>query len=232
MTLLKPSSGAEDSPGQTTHGRGKSGAGAAALMLVILGMFLPGCGLVFDAVELLYPLTRDEVSTICAQRQIRVGISVEPFRPFVFPAVYTDEGVRVTGLDVELIREVADALTVHCGGQQPVVPTLHLTRFRDLFFELNEGHLDLFVSSFSGNVPGGTPSGLWSSVPYFPGSGVGAMTRDQDIADKVRAQFRKQAGRVDTLAAIQEGLSGLTVDRKSTRLNSSHIPLSRMPSSA
>ncbi len=68
-------------------------------------------------------------------------------RPFVFPAVYTDEGVRITGLEVELIREVGDALTTYCGGQKPIVPTLHLTRFRDLFIEMNEGHLDLFVSS-------------------------------------------------------------------------------------
>ena len=38
----------------------------------------------------------------------------------------------------------------------------------------------------------------------------------------------------DALEAIQEGLAevGIVADRKSTRLNSSHIPLSRMPSSA
>ena len=37
------------------------------------------------------------------------------------------------------------------------------------------------------------------------------------------------------LASIPESadaIGGLTIDRKSTRLNSSHIPLSRMPSSA
>ena len=86
-----------------------------------------------------HPLARHELSAICLQGQVRVGISVEPFRPFVFPAVYTDEGVRVTGLDVELIREVADALTTYCGGQNPIVPTLHLTRFHDLFIEMIEG---------------------------------------------------------------------------------------------
>ena len=211
MIVERYSSDAEERRRKAPHGRGTSGAGAAVLFLVILGLLLPGCGLIFDAVELVYPLTRDELSTICDQRQIRVGISVEPFRPFVFSAVYTDEGVRVTGLDVELIREVADALTVHCGGQQPIVPTLHLIRFRDLFLELNEGHLDFFVSSFSGNVPGGTPSGLWSSIPYFHGGGVGAMTHDSGIAEKIRAQLRKQAGRTDTLTAIREGLSSLTV---------------------
>jgi ABC-type amino acid transport substrate-binding protein len=211
MTIKRSSSGAEDSCRKATRDREKSGAGAAVLFLIILGLLLPGCGLVFDAVELIHPLTRDELSTICANRQIRVGISVEPFRPFVFSAVYTDEGVRVTGLDVELIRELADALTVHCGGQEPIVPTLHLTRFRDLFIGLNEGRFDLFVSSFSGNVPGGTPSGLWSSIPYFQGGGVGAMTQSPETAEKIRMQFSKQTGRADALAAIREGLSGLTV---------------------
>jgi len=177
--------------------------------------------LVFDAVELVYPLTRDEISTICANGQVRVGISVEPFRPFVFPAVYTDEGVRVTGFDVELIHEVTDALTAHCGGRQPIVPTLHLTRFRDLFFELHEGHLDLFVSSFSGNVPGASPPGLWSSIPYFHDGGIGAITKTQDVAEKIHAQLRKQAGHADTLAAIQNGLSGLTVGAQNRR--SAHL---------
>jgi polar amino acid transport system substrate-binding protein len=179
--------------------------------LIAFGLFLPGCGLVFDAVELVQPLTRDEMSAICSRGQFRVGISVEPFRPFVFPAVYTDEGVRVTGLDVELIREVADALTIYCGGQNPIVPTLHLTRFRDLFIEMNEGHLDLFVSSIGGNVPGARPVGLWFSIPYFHNGGIGAMIRTPEVAEKIRTQFQKQPGSPDTLAAIQAGLSGLTV---------------------
>ena len=179
--------------------------------LIGLGFFLQGCGLVFDAVEMVHPFARHELSAICLRGQVRVGISVEPFRPFVFPAVYTDEGVRVTGLDVELIREVADALTTYCGGQEPVTPTLHLTRFRDLFIEMNEGHLDLFVSSIGGNIPGARPAGLWYSIPYFHNGGIGAMIQNPEVAERVRAQFQKQAGNPDTLAAIQEGLSGLTV---------------------
>jgi len=197
------------------------GVRGAILVCVLFASCLSGCGLVFDAVELVYPLTRDEISTICANGQVRVGISVEPFRPFVFPAVYTDEGVRVTGFDVELIHEVTDALTAHCGGRQPIVPTLHLTRFRDLFFELNEGHLDLFVSSFSGNVPGASPPGLWSSIPYFHEGGIGVIAQNQDVAEKIRAQFREQDGPPDTLAAIQKGLSGLTVAVQNRR--SAHL---------
>jgi ABC-type amino acid transport substrate-binding protein len=151
------------------------------------------------------------MSAICSRGQLRVGISVEPFRPFVFPAVFTDEGVRVTGLDVELIREVADALTIYCGGQKPIVPTLQLTRFRDLFIEMNEGHLDLFVSSIGGNVPGARPAGLWYSIPYFHNGGIGAIIQKPEVAERVWEQFRKQAGNSDTLSVIQAGLSGLTV---------------------
>ncbi|THJ25541.1 MAG: transporter substrate-binding domain-containing protein [Nitrospira sp. CG24E] len=143
--------------------------------LIAFGLFLQGCGLVFDAVELVQPLARDEMSAICSRGQLRVGISVEPFRPFVFPAVFTDEGVRVTGLDVELIREVADALTIYCGGQKPIVPTLRLTRFRDLFIEMNEGHLDLFVSSIGGNVPGARPDTLAAIQAGFSGLTVAAQ---------------------------------------------------------
>ena len=179
--------------------------------LIAFGFFLQGCGLVFDAVELVHPLTRHELSAICSRGQVRVGISVEPFRPFIFPAVYTDEGVRVTGLDVELIREVADALTTYCGGQKSIVPTLHLTRFRDLFIEMNEGHLDLFASSGGGNLPGARPVGLWYSIPYFHNGGIGAMIQKPEVAERVRAQFQKQVGDPDTLAAIQAGLSGLNV---------------------
>jgi ABC-type amino acid transport substrate-binding protein len=179
--------------------------------LITFGFFLQGCGLIFDAVVMVHPLASHELSAICSRGQFRVGISVEPFRPFVFPAVYTDEGVRVTGLDVELIREVADALTTYCGGQKPIVPTLHLTRFRDLFIEMNEGHLDLFVSSIGGNLPGARPGGLWYSIPYFHNGGIGAMIQKSEVAERVRAQFQKQAGNPDTLAAIQAGLSGLTV---------------------
>ncbi len=181
------------------------------MFLIAFGFFLHGCGLIFDAVELVHPLAHHELSSICSNGYVRVGISVEPFRPFVFPAVYTDEGVRITGLDVELIREVADALTTYCGGQKPIVPTLHLTRFRDLFIEMHEGHLDIFVSSTGGNIPGARPVGLWYSIPYFHHAGIGAMIQNPEVAERVWAQFQQQAGDPDTLAAIQAGFSGLTV---------------------
>ena len=40
------------------------------------------------------------------------------------------------------------------------------------------------------------------------------------------------ADRAALLPALSAGVDAILIDRKSTRLNSSHIPLSRMPSSA
>lgn len=182
-----------------------------SLVLTVLSILLPGCGLVYDAVELIHPLTRDELSSICARGRLRVGISVEPFRPFVFHAVYTDAGIRVTGLDIELIREVAAALTSHCHGPRPIVPTLHVTRFPDLFIKMNEGQLDLFVSSVSGTIPGTRLAGLWFSAPYFHDDGIAAIIQRPEVAERVWAEFQKQSGHSDTLTAVQHGFTGLTV---------------------
>lgn len=179
--------------------------------LIVVGFLLQACGLIFDAVEMVHPFTRDELATICTRGKLRVGIPVEPFRPFVFPAIYTDEGVRVTGFDVELIQEIVGALTMYCGGENPIVPTLHLTRYRDLFIPMTEGDLDLFVSSFSGNVPGASPSGLWYSVPYFQNDGIGAIIKRSEVGKKVWEQFQKDAAAPDTHRTIQEAFSGMTV---------------------
>lgn len=113
----------------------------AALLLIAL--MVQGCGLVVDAVQMVHPIATNELDAICARGQVRVGMAAEPFQPFVFPAIYTDEGLRVTGLDVELVREITAALSQRCGNPTPIVPTLHLIRFRNLFLELTEGNLDL-----------------------------------------------------------------------------------------
>lgn len=192
--------------GNKTHGHWRH-----RIVLGLALLLLQGCGLLYDAVTMVQPLTQDELSAICARGRLRVGISVEPFRPFIFPAMYTDEGIRVTGLDIELIREVADALTVHCGKQTPIIPTLHVTRFPDLFIKMNEGQLDLFVSSVSGTVPGTRPTGLWFSLPYFYRDGVAAIIQKPEVAERVWQQLQKQNGKLDTLAAVREGFAGLTV---------------------
>ncbi|MBS0156308.1 MAG: transporter substrate-binding domain-containing protein [Nitrospira sp.] len=196
---------------QTIDTRTKLARFNFSTLLLLAGIFLPGCGLVYDAITMVHPLSRDELSSICARERLRVGIAVEPFRPFVFPAVYTDEGIRVTGLDIELIREVADALTAHCGGPAPIIPTLHVTRFLDLFIKMSEGQLDLFVSSVSGTVPGTRPPGLWFSAPYLRNDGIAAIAREPRVREHVRMQFAKQTGKSNTLTTVQEGFAGLTV---------------------
>lgn len=159
-----------------------------ALLLVILTA-LPGCGLLFDAVQHFYPVTTNELDRICQRGQIQIGMAVEPFQPFVFPAVWTDEGARVTGLDAELIRIMSDALSTQCGT--PVVPALHLVRFRDLFLLLNEGRLDLFVSAVANGTPAPERSGFAYSTPYFSPGGIGAIVKRPEIQALVEARLRE-----------------------------------------
>ena len=74
-----------------------------------------------------------------------------------------------------------------------------------------------------------------------PGSADPALTRDtaEELANAGRLkQIRLMAGLVRRSnpkampIIIGSGLGTLAVDRKSTRLNSSHLAVSRMPSSA
>jgi polar amino acid transport system substrate-binding protein len=178
-------------------------------LLIIFTM--PGCGLVVDAVQLVWPVATNELDAICARGQIRVGMAVEPFQPFVFPAIYTDEGLRVTGLDVELVREITAALSQRCGSTTPIVPTLHLIRFRNLFIELTEGNLDLFVSSISANVPAPGRIGLAYSNPYFDAGGIGGITTSPDIAERIGSAVRQSSPRAVDGNRITNAFSGLTV---------------------
>ena len=175
------------------------------LGLLLLMTTLPGCGLIFDAVHRIYPVTTNELDRICLRQQVQVGMAVEPFRPFVFPAVWTDEGARVTGLDTELVRAISDALSVHCGA--PIRPALHLVRFRDLFLLLNEGQLDFFVSAVTAGLPSPHRSGFAYSTPYFTPSGLGAIAAKQDVIDRIETRLRTEAH----VAARANLLDGLTV---------------------
>jgi ABC-type amino acid transport substrate-binding protein len=155
------------------------------------------------------------MDAICARGQVRVGMSAEPFRPFVFPAIYTDEGVRVTGLDVSLVQAITAALSDRCGGETPVVPYLELVRFRDLFVELTEGKLDFFISAKSMNVVSPIESGLAYSVPYYYDGGVIGIAR-RDVATRLRETLRgKSAGR--DLDAFKSALTGFRVGVQSAR---------------
>lgn len=158
-------------------------------LFCLLTVLMQGCGMLIDAVELVYPLATNEIDRICRRQQVQVGMAVEPFRPFVFPAVWTDEGARVTGLDAELVRAVSDALSSHCGT--PVAPVLHLVRFRDLFLLLNEGQLDFFVSAAAADVPSPTRAGFAYSTPYFSHGGIGAIAKRPDVVELIHLSLRR-----------------------------------------
>ncbi|MCX5723442.1 MAG: transporter substrate-binding domain-containing protein [Nitrospirae bacterium] len=179
--------------------------------LLLIALTVQGCGLIIDAVQLVHPIATNELDAICARGQVRVGMAVEPFQPFVFPAIYTDEGLRVTGLDVELVREISAALSRRCGGTTPIVPTLQLIRFRNLFVELTEGNLDLFVSSISANVPAQGRIGLAYSSPYFNEGGIGGITRQPDLAERISAYARRPSATTGDTNAMARAFFGLTV---------------------
>ncbi|WP_447976949.1 substrate-binding periplasmic protein [Candidatus Nitrospira bockiana] len=180
--------------------------GWIGLWLCIVGLALQGCGLVFDAVRYVWPLATDEVDAICVRGRLRVGMAVEPFRPFVFPATWTDEGAKVTGLDVELVQEIAGALSRTC-GDRPVRPVVSLVRFRDLFVELHEGKLDLFVSAVTANLPAPARAGLAYSIPYFMDGGLSALVREEQADARLRAAL----GAPRVTGARLDGVAGLTI---------------------
>jgi len=181
------------------------------LCVLVIGLVLQGCGLVIDAIQLARPITRDELDAICARGRLQVGMAIEPRRPFVFPAIYTDEGLRVTGLDVELVREITAAFSQRCKRSQPVTPVLNLVRFRDLFVQLHEGKLDLFVSAISANVPTPLRGGLAYSTPYFYDGGLGGITRRPEVTDRMRAYLRQKPENPNSFATLNEALAGLAV---------------------
>ncbi len=182
----------------------------ARLCLVALGLAMPGCGLVIDAVQQVWPITSDQPDSVCRRGRLQVGMAFEPFRPFVFPAIFTDEGLRVTGLDVELVHEIAADLSKRCGGK-PIIPVIHLVRFRDLFVELNEGKLDLFVSAVAANIPVPTRAGLAYSTPYFNGGGLAAIVRRPEVAELIRTRLDRQRDQSPSLDELKGALEGLTV---------------------
>ncbi len=198
--------GHDDGNQVLTVNRGDSGAGGVSavsrwvlLCGALAGLSLQGCGLVYDALQYVAPVATDELDAICRRQRLQVGMAVEPFRPFVFPAIWTDEGSRVTGLDVELVRHIVEALSQHCG--RPVTPVLRLVRFRDLFLHLSEGKLDLFVSAVPSNVPARAWAGFAYSIPYFQQGGLSGITRRPDIADRI-SHGEMLAG---LAVAVQEG---------------------------
>lgn len=183
----------------------------AGTALTACMLALTGCGLIYDAVQWIYPIAKDDLQRVCARKRLRVGISVEPFRPFVFPAVFTDEGVRITGMDVDLVRELASALGRRCGGEEPIVPTLHLVRVRDQFVELNENKVDLIVSAVTANVPLEQAAGIAYSIPYYDDGAIGGMARSRELAVGIREHLRENRTSGDESGATGGAFDGLRV---------------------
>jgi ABC-type amino acid transport substrate-binding protein len=182
---------------------------SALFGVALAGLSLQGCGLVYDALQYMAPVASDELDAICRRQRVQVGMAVEPFRPFVFPAIWTDEGSRITGLDVELVRHIVGALSQHCG--RPVSPVLHLVRFRDLFLHLSEGKLDMFVSAVPSNVPVPAWSGFAYSIPYYQQGGLTGITRRADVAERIRQRLQPPSDDSLGVDASERILSGLTV---------------------
>ncbi len=169
-----------------------------------------GCGLVVDAIQLVQPIAADEVDRICAKGRLDIGLAVEPRMPFVFPAIWTDEGSRVTGLDVDLVKAVAETLARQCGTGS-VRPVIHLVRFHNLFVELNEGKLDLFVSAVTANVPTPTRAGLAYSAPYFTDGALGGIARRPELIPLIRGRLAALPAGTPSAAAANRAFAGLTV---------------------
>ena len=180
-------------------------------LTLLLSLGVSGCGLIYDVVQRVAPISTDELDSICRRHRVQIGIATEPSPPFVFPAVWTDEGARVTGLDAELLTYITDALSQHCGSR--IDPALHLVRFRDLFTLLHEGHLDLFVSSVTANTPSPSRAGFAYSNPYFYNGNIGGIAQRQEVIERVQANLRAQSVNPppDGLIAIDQALAGLTI---------------------
>ncbi len=182
------------------------------LAVLSLAGWLQGCGLIIDAAEFIAPVPAlsDGVDVVCRHRQLQVGISVEPYPPFVFPVAQTAQGPSVTGLDVELIQHLGMALSKHCGGT-PIVVVPHVVHFRDLFRLLTEGQLDLFVSSVAYNVPHLKSAGLAYSAPYYPGTGLGAIARRPAVVEQIHIALGRPTEDAGALERRRQALDGLTV---------------------
>ena len=191
----------------------------ARLGVVLSALVLAGCGLLIDAAQLVWPHTGEERDPVCRRERLHIGVAFEPFWPFVFPAVFTDEGPRVTGMDVELVREITAAVSERC-GDRPITPVLHLVRFRDLFVELNEGKLDLFVSAVAADLPGPARAGLAYSSPYFDDGGLIILVRRPELDDLIRSRLGpRHNGQPATLDDIRRVLEGLTVAVQAERVS-------------
>ncbi len=179
------------------------------VLIIVAALVCQGCGLIIDAVQLIRPMAADELEAICARKTLHAGMAAEPLRPFVFPSIFTDEGLRITGLDVDLVREINRALSQRCGA--PIKVVVHLIHFPSLFVELSEQKIDLFISAVSSNVPSPTRAGFAYSIPYFYGGGLAIITGKPEIAERIRERVRADQDHANHLAAQKAALYDFSI---------------------
>lgn len=192
-----------------------------AILLGILagGGSLAGCGLLMDAAQWVRPVPSslpDDLAVICRHEQLHVGIANNPTPPFVF--LLAEKTPEITGLDIELLHAITAAISRECGRPVRAVPIL--LPVRDLFIELTEGRVDLFLSAMAANMPHLNATGIGYSAPYFSHTGIIALTRDPQVAERIRTTFQEllnaghhvaEARRIafrGLTVAVQEGRTG------------------------
>jgi polar amino acid transport system substrate-binding protein len=160
------------------------------LSILATGGLLAGCGLLMDAAQLVHPASPslpDDIAIICRHEELHVGIASEPAPPFVF--VLGEGNPTITGLDIELLQAITAAISRECGRTIRAVPTI--LPVRDLFIELTEGHVDLFLSAMAANLPHLIGTGIGYSTPYFSNTGIIGLTRDPQVAERIRTTFQR-----------------------------------------
>lgn len=181
------------------------------LVILCLGGALVGCGLLMDAAGFIDPILPDlpdEIAAICRHGQVRVGITNEPAPPFIIVTTEADGAPQITGLDIELLQTITAAMTREC--QRPVIALPTVLPFRDLFIELTEGHVDLFLSAMAANVPHLTATGIGYSAPYFADTGIIGLTANPRVAEAIRAVFERLHNPYSS-ATRKSAFHGLTV---------------------
>lgn len=158
------------------------------------------CGLILDGVERLLP-KENARTAICGRDTLEVGVAAGPYPPFIFPIMDTRSGPRVAGLDIELVREIGEALERQCGAS--VRPTLRLVPFQDLFSLVHEGKIDLFISATPADVVGSGRGGFAYSLPYLSGSGLTVIARNQGVANEVQHRLQSGAQPLTRLSALE-----------------------------
>lgn len=175
--------------------------------IACLTMLLTGCGPLFDAIATLRPGAKDlHRDVVCTRHVVHVGIAAGPYPPFIFPVAQTESGPKVTGLDIELLKELVQGLTNYCGD--PVRPSLRLIPFPALFRYLQEGTIDLFLSGTPSDIPAPGTSGFGYSVPYVREGGIVALIREPAVANEVQRRLQGLRDHALGIAIAEQALKG------------------------